>query len=380
MNKPKLRSSVSVVKLQNNIIEFFLTNTRQQVRIKLNSDKILDLVLQLDGSLTIDEIINKNNMDSEVSMYFVEFLNYLENKGVIKDSDEIMIEDDRKYRRVINFIEDFSSSRIETKDMWQNIKNSHVIIIGLGAVGSWVSALLVQSGVEKLTLIDNDVVEITNLHRQFGFSEKDIGLLKIDVMEKRLKEFNDKIQINKINKFLTKTLLDEEVNYEVDLIINCADKPNVDTTSLWIGEYCMKNDIPHIIGGGYNLHLSLIGQTIIPYKSACVKCFETELEKINEIDITSLRKLNIKNRKIGSFGPMCSIISSMIAMESIKVLTKKITPSNLNRRGEFNIYSMDIKYHNIYKNNSCVWCGDKGVYGGINEANKRNRGLISERK
>lgn len=380
MNKPKLRSSVSVVKLQNNIIEFFLTNTRQQVRIKLNSDKILDLVLQLDGRLTIDEIINKNNMDSEVSMYFIEFLNYLENKGVIKDSDEIMIEDDRKYRRVINFIEDFSSSGIETKDMWQNIKNSHVIIIGLGAVGSWVSALLVQSGVEKLTLIDNDVVEITNLHRQFGFSEKDIGLLKIDVMEKRLKEFNDKIQINKINKFLTKTLLDEEVNYEVDLIINCADKPNVDTTSLWIGEYCMKNDIPHIIGGGYNLHLSLIGQTIIPYKSACVKCFETELEKINEIDITSLRKLNIKNRKIGSFGPMCSIISSMIAMESIKVLTKKITPSNLNRRGEFNIYSMDIKYHNIYKNNSCVWCGDKGVYGGINEANKRNRGLISERK
>lgn len=377
MNKPKLRASVSVVKLKNDIIEFFLTNTRQQVRIKVNSDKILELVLKLDGTLTIDEIINKNNIDDEVRGYLIKFLNYLESKSIIKDDEEVTIEEYSKYRRIINFIEDFSSNANETNEMWENIKKSHVVIIGLGAVGTWVSALLVQNGVGKLTLIDNDVVEITNLHRQFGFSENDIGLLKIDAMEKRLKEFNENIEVNKINKFLNKTLLDDEINYDVDLIINCADKPNVDTTSLWVGEYCMKNNIPHIIGGGYNLHLSLIGQTIIPYKSACVKCFETELERINEIDTTSLRKLNIKNRKIGSFGPMCSIISSMIAMEAIKVLTKKITPSNLNRRGEFNIYSMNIKYHNIYKNNNCVWCGDKGVYGGIYE---KNRGFISKRK
>lgn len=377
MNKPKLRASVSVVKLKNDIIEFFLTNTRQQVRIKVNSDKILELVLKLDGTLTIDEIINKNNIDDEVRGYLIKFLNYLESKGIIKDDEEVTIEEYSKYRRIINFIEDFSSNANETNEMWENIKKSHVVIIGLGAVGTWVSALLVQNGVGKLTLIDNDVVEITNLHRQFGFSENDIGLLKIDAMEKRLKEFNENIEVNKINKFLNKTLLDDEINYDVDLIINCADKPNVDTTSLWVGEYCMKNNIPHIIGGGYNLHLSLIGQTIIPYKSACVKCFETELERINEIDTTALRKLNIKNRKIGSFGPMCSIISSMIAMEAIKVLTKKITPSNLNRRGEFNIYSMNIKYHNIYKNNNCVWCGDKGGYGGIYE---KNRGFISKRK
>ncbi|RGX13690.1 HesA/MoeB/ThiF family protein [Paraclostridium sordellii] len=377
MNKPKLRASVSVVKLKNDIIEFFLTNTRQQVRIKVNSDKILELVLKLDGTLTIDEIINKNNIDDEVRGYLIKFLNYLESKGIIKDDEEVTIEEYSKYRRIINFIEDFSSNANETNEMWENIKKSHVVIIGLGAVGTWVSALLVQNGVGKLTLIDNDVVEITNLHRQFGFSENDIGLLKIDAMEKRLKEFNENIEVNKINKFLNKTLLDDEINYDVDLIINCADKPNVDTTSLWVGEYCMKNNIPHIIGGGYNLHLSLIGQTIIPYKSACVKCFETELERINEIDTTALRKLNIKNRKIGSFGPMCSIISSMIAMEAIKVLTKKITPSNLNRRGEFNIYSMNIKYHNIHKNNNCVWCGDKGVYGGIYE---KNRGFISKRK
>lgn len=377
MNKPKLRSSVSVVSLNNDIIEFFLTNTRQQVRIKMNSKKILDLILGLDGESTVDQIVEKHNIDSESKQYLLKFLNYLESKGIIKENDETLIKENYNYRRVINFIEDFSSNTTDTIEMWNNIRNSHVLIIGLGAVGSWVSSLLVQNGVRNLTLIDNDTVDITNLHRQFGFSENDIGLLKTDVIERRLKEFDENINVNKINKFLNEHLLDHEIKNNVDLIINCADKPNVDTTSLWVGEYCMKNNIPHIIGGGYNLHLSLIGQTVIPFKSACVKCFEMELSKINEIDTKSLRKLNIKNRKIGSFGPMCSIIASMICMEAIKVLSKKIEPANLNRRGEFNIYNMDIKYNNIGKNSKCEWCGEGGKYG---EAYERNRSNICKRE
>lgn len=374
MNRPKLRASVSVVELKNHMIEFFLTNTRQQVRIKVKSDKILEIILNLDGTLTVDEIIERYKINDEGRMTFISFLDFLQRKSIIKDNDIKINNQDIPYRRVINFIEDFATSTESLNEMWRNIKNSHVVIIGLGAVGSWVSALLVQSGVDEITLIDNDVVDITNLHRQFGFSEDDIGLLKTDVIERRLKEFNPNIKVNKINKFLDESLLGHEINCKVDLIINCADIPNVDTTSLWVGEFCMKNNIPHIIGGGYNLHLSLIGQTIIPYESACVKCFETELKKINDIDTTSLRKLNIKNRKIGSFGPMCSIIATMIAMESIKILSKNISPSNLNRRGEFNIHTMDIKYHNVLKNNECIWCGPNGIYGGINEKNRDNIG------
>ena len=124
----------------------------------------------------------------------------------------------------------------------------------------------------------------------------------------------------------------------------------------------MKNNIPHIIGGGYNLHISLMGQTIIPFKSACVKCFEIGFMEKNNIDTSNLKKMTVKNRKIGSFGPMCSMIASMTAMEGIKVLSGKISPSNLNRRGEFSIYSMDINYQVFDKQSSCEWCGSNGLY------------------
>ncbi|ABW18867.1 HesA/MoeB/ThiF family protein [Alkaliphilus oremlandii] len=362
MNKPKLRSSVSVVKLDDRLIEFFLTNTRQQVRVKVNSDKVLELILGLDGTKSIDEIIENYKMDEETSKYFISFINFLESKGIVKDNTDVLLDDYFKFRRIINFIEDFSSNKEDVLEMWNNIRDSKVVVIGLGAVGTWVSALLVQNGVGNITLIDNDLVEISNLHRQFGYGEDDVGLLKTDALEKRLREFSSDVRINTVNEFLEEDNLEKILDYKVDLIINCADKPSVDVTSTWVGEYCMKYNIPHIIGGGYNLHISLMGQTIIPFESACVKCFEKELSRLNNIDESNIKKLTVKNRKIGSFGPMCSIIASMTAMEGIKLLTKKITPANLNRRGEFSIYNMDINYHYVSKDEECSWCGKEGIY------------------
>ena len=73
MNKPKIRSSVSVVKLNDNIVEFFLTNTRRQIRIKLKNMKLLDLILSLDGNLTFEEICQNYKMDEETKKYFYKY-------------------------------------------------------------------------------------------------------------------------------------------------------------------------------------------------------------------------------------------------------------------------------------------------------------------
>ena len=81
-------------------------------------------------------------------------------------------------------------------------------------------------------------------------------------------------------------------------------------------ELAMPRGIPHIVGGGYNLHLSLIGQTVIPGETACVKCFERQLERENEIDPTRVKKLQVPNRKVGSLGPLCALNASMPTLSS----------------------------------------------------------------
>lgn len=354
--KLKLRSSVSVVDRKDNIIEFFKTNTREQVLIRSFHPILKSIISEMDGTFTLDELIDKNSLE-EIKHELSNFIEFLHNKGILSNTIETDMKDYKKYRRVIHFIEDYSKSSAHLNEMWKNIRNGRVVIIGLGAVGTWVAVNLVQSGVQNLTLIDNDVVDITNLHRQFGYSETDIGKYKSEVLKNKLIHMNSNLHIEIVPEFLDGNLLNRVDLDNIDLIINCADTPNVDTTSLWVGEYCMDKNIPHIVGGGYNMHLSLVGQTVIPNESACVKCFEIQLKELNKIDPKSVKKLVVKNRKIGSFGPMCAIIASFVGMEALKILTKHIKPANVNRRGEFNVYDMDIKYKEFTRVANCPWCG-----------------------
>lgn len=357
---PKLNSTVSVVKISDSLLEFFKTNTRQQIHIRVEDDTIMNIVNALDGSKTIEELSRKYTVKRED---LVKLLTFLRKKGILDNvENKKEFNNYERFRRVIHFIAEYSTSHENLLDMWKNISEATVLIVGLGAVGSWVSANLAQSGIGNIVLMDADVVDVTNLHRQFGYNENDIGKKKIDVLENRLRQYNPELKVIKSESYLDKNSLHKFDDIKIDLIINCADKPNVDTTSLWIGEYAMNRCIPHIIGGGYNLHLSLIGQTVIPGRTACVNCFRKKLEEENKIDPKKVKKLAVKNRKVGSFGPMCSMIASMIGMEAIKILSKQITPVNINRRGEFNIYTMELQYKTYERRKDCEWCGENGKY------------------
>ena len=358
MEMYKLRSSVSVVDLGNNQLEFFKTNVRKSIKIHTNGDLIKKIVTSLDGNTSIEELGKKYNFDPS-SGYAIQLITFIKRKAIIANDSLVKNRDDYKqYRRVIHFLEDYSDSDESLLDMWENIRNARVLIIGLGAVGSWVAVNLVQSGVKNLALMDNDIVDISNLHRQYGYFEDDIGKKKTTVLKNHLMEMEPRCVIDEYNFFLTEDSL-SKINGPIDLVVNCADKPSVDTTSKWVGKYCMEKRIPHIVGGGYNMHLSLIGQTIIPYKTACVNCFSRQLDETNNLQGVDIKRLNIKNRKIGSFGPMCSIVASMTAMEAIKVLSKHISPDNVNRRGEFDIYTMKLKYFDFEKLDDCEWCGEQ---------------------
>ena len=358
--KPKLSSGISVVKINNTILEFFKSNTRHQIRIKVQDDTIMNLVNSLDGTISVEEIAKSFQLSLD-EIY--DLLDFLRKKGILDNIEPRSdFQEFDKFRRVIYFLSDFASSHDEQLKMWNKLRKSKVLIIGLGAVGTWVACNLVESGVENLILLDPDDVDITNLHRQYGYSFNDVGKKKTDALETRLKKYNNNIKISKHNLLLDKDILEMFDDMHIDLIINCADKPNVDTTTMWVGEYGMKRKIPHIIGGGYNMHLSLIGQTVLPGKSACAKCFKLQLEESNTIDSQRVKKLQIKNRKVGSFGPMCSLIASFVGMEAIKVLSGCTEPSNINRRGEFDIYDMDIKYINFVRRDDCEWCGTNGKY------------------
>lgn len=159
---PKLSSSVSVIKLDEQTIEFFKSNTRVQVKLKIQNDTILDIVNHLDGTLSVEMISNKYNVREED---LIKLLDFLKSKGILDTvQPKTDFEDYDKFRRVINFLSDYASSHEHLLEMWNKLSNSKVLIIGLGAVGTWVATNLIESGIKNIYVMDPDVVDISNLH------------------------------------------------------------------------------------------------------------------------------------------------------------------------------------------------------------------------
>lgn len=154
-----------------------------------------------------------------------------------------------RYQKILNL-----STFGETK--LNNLKKFNILVIGAGGVGQHVLTYLVTNGVEHVTFIDFDLVELSNLNRQILLSEKDIGAPKVDLVEIALKDRNSNAKIKKISakvtrenaKGLTKgfdVVVDAVDNWESKLVIAEAIKNNKNQLFLHIGvdgesgQYCL---------------------------------------------------------------------------------------------------------------------------------------------
>ena len=104
----------------------------------------------------------------------------------------------------------------------KKLNSSKIFIVGLGGLGSMVSEILVRSGIKSIFLCDDDTVELTNLHRQIQYREKDLGLRKVEVASRRLKEINNKTVIKQTNQKIDKELIYKFAD-GYDFIVDCTD-------------------------------------------------------------------------------------------------------------------------------------------------------------
>lgn len=355
--KLRLRQSVGIV-AGSETIEFFKANTRTSVTLRMKPDGVVDFLKNFDGKNSINDVCNlfPNTPSSQIL-----------NLAVFLKNEHVLIENDIDYDpslmsrhyRLVNLLEDFFHRASEVSNAVDRLATSRVMIIGLGAVGSNLALFLARAGVKKFVLVDADTVDISNIHRQ-AFGESDVGDFKTSALERQILAIAPNSDIEKIHKHLDADFFHSCVpGGKIDLLINCADEPSVDYTSLIVSEFAMQNKIPHIVGGGYNLHLTLIGQTIIPYKTACYKCFELKLNEINAVEFLGVRRLDREKRKLGSFTPLSGIAASLAAIDAIKVLVGAHDfLQQSNKRIEFNSRKIAFNVIDVPKNPDCPWCGN----------------------
>lgn len=358
MDKLRLRRSVGIVKTEQ-YIEFFRSNIRESTLLKMNNSQIVELLECLDGKTTIPQVCEKYNLDN--SEQLEKLLAYLHQEHILIQQDiQYPMELISNKIRLLNLLEDYCHLASEVIDKIHELANKTVMIIGLGAVGSFVAIQLAQLGVGKLIFVDKDLVDESNLHRQYYF-EQQIGLPKSKALQQEIMNIQANCRIDIIEDFLTEKFFEKNnIPTDLDLIINCADEPNVDVTSRIIAKYAMEKHIPHIVCGGYNLHLTLIGQTIIPFKTACFECFNLFLRDLNEASLKNVKKLHREDRKLGSFSPLSGIASNLAALDAFKLLIGKIDKlQQTNKRIEFNSVLHTFSVMQVNRSKECQWCGNE---------------------
>jgi len=222
----------------------------------------------------------------------------------------------------------------------QKLSKSSAVIIGIGGLGSAASLYLTVSGLGRLTLIDYDTVDESNLSRQILFQKTDIGMNKAHVAKEKLKKFNETASIHSVNN---KPSISELKNYvnECDVIIDATD--NLESR-LMINQVAYELKKPLCIGAAIRYEGHLI--TILNKRTdqSCLNC-------LYDLGDDSL----LDCQGIGVISPVVGIMGSMMAMECIKTI------SGLNNNQTNKVSIFDFK-NNIYnsiglnKSDDCPVC------------------------
>jgi len=220
----------------------------------------------------------------------------------------------------------------------RKLKAAHVVVAGIGGLGSPASSYLAAAGVGHITIIDSQRVELSNLNRQVIHWEPDIGRSKVESAIEKLTAMNSKIKVDAIFERITSKNVDRLIKGE-DVVVDGMDNYH---TRYLLNEACVRNRVPFIHGAIEGL----VGQlmTIPPGGGPCLKCV--------------IPKEPPKKSFFPVLGATPGVIGCLQAMEAIKLITGMGEPL-VGRMLIFNGIDMSFDEIKVNRDPNCRVCGRK---------------------
>jgi adenylyltransferase/sulfurtransferase len=182
---------------------------------------------------------------------------------------------------------------------------AHVAIIGIGGLGSPVALYLASSGVGKLSLIDFDSVDLSNLQRQIIHDTDHLGTAKVTSAQERLAALNPGTSVQVYADKLSDSEISELIK-EVDAVVDCTDNF---ATRLTINQACVQHQVPLVSGAAIRMEGQLMVYDPSIIDAPCYACL-----------YQNTAELELNCATTGVAAPLVGIIGSMQAMETLKIL------------------------------------------------------------
>jgi molybdopterin/thiamine biosynthesis adenylyltransferase len=216
------------------------------------------------------------------------------------------------------------------------LAKKHAVVIGGGGLGSHSADLLVRMGIGSIDIVDNDIVDITNLHRTSVFSEYDIGKSKALILQEKLQAINSDVRVRGIKRVV--------INDNIEALVRGADiiVDGTDSMSLrfLINNVSIKRDIPWVYAGVYETVGMVMG--ILPGKTPCFQCISQTIPELSYEETPVL-------------GSLPSTIASIQCNEAIKLLLGKSLVGLI----IYDVWKQCFETMDIKRNPQCPMCSMK---------------------
>jgi tRNA A37 threonylcarbamoyladenosine dehydratase len=168
-----------------------------------------------------------------------------------------------------------------------NLTNANVLVVGLGGVGSFAAEFLARAGVGNMTIVDGDVVDITNINRQLPALHSTIGMPKVHVVGDRLMDINPELNLIRLEEFLSPERAFEVVSENFDYVLDCIDSitPKL---NLIIAAKRKRVKIISSMGAGGKMDASKVKVTDISKSENCFLA-KTMKRRLKEVKIDKLK-------------------------------------------------------------------------------------------
>ena len=224
----------------------------------------------------------------------------------------------------------------------ERVLASHALVIGAGGLGSPVALYLGSAGVGRITLVDHDVVDLTNLQRQVAHTTDRVGQPKVESAAQAVRAINPSVEVTCLQQRADTALLDEWVP-QATVVLDCSDNY---ATRHAVNAACIRHGKPLVAGAVIRFD----GQVMVfdprDPVSPCYACMFTPEAEFEEVQCSTM----------GVFAPLVGVIGAMQAAEALKLISGA-APAITGRLLMLDGRTMEWNTMKVPRDPACVVCG-----------------------
>jgi len=239
---------------------------------------------------------------------------------------------------------EYYSRQIVLKEIGYNgqlrLRKARVCLVGVGGLGSPIATQLAAIGIGHLRLVDRDIVEYANLHRQYLYDADSIGYPKVEIAAKKLRKLNPNVEVEPLPLSVTSLNASEVVN-RMDVVVDGLDHM---APRYAVNRASVKQGIPYVFGSA----ITTMGNvsTMIPGKTPCLECFYGNLK---DSDLASCSV-------VGIHPSVLSIIAGIEVSETVKLVLGE-EPTLAGELLICNLTDLSFDRISVNKSEECPVCG-----------------------